>query len=207
MSAEGEAYFGHLDLLLLWHFVEAHAQPWFLQLAAGLPSPLSSTMKKCIGKTKLFPFGGAQYASFFQMWFTTDRGKNWGLASLQNSLWHHFLMPFLLGFFDLNRWWIQQETAPRFYTFGHLRQHPALGALYRVFWPSFRHPTKTLRLEVGCLGGWMSNKMGVAIAKLCTLLGAEFNALQYINIHRVSKSFFIGLHLSLLCRRFRRVRF
>lgn len=133
--AEGEAYSGHLDLLLLWHFVEAHAQPWFLQLAAGLPSPLSSTIKKCIGKTSFFFWRGAQYASFFQVWFTTDRGKNWGLANLQSSHCSLFDAISPRGFFDLNRWWIQQETAPRFYTFGHLRQHPALGALYRVFWP------------------------------------------------------------------------
>ena len=66
MSAEGEAYFGHLDLLLLWHFVEAHAQPWFLQLAAGLPSSLSSTMKKNALEKQSFSFWrGAQYASFF----------------------------------------------------------------------------------------------------------------------------------------------
>ena len=175
------------------------------------PRPWAQRWRKMHWKNKAFPFGGGpNMLPFFRCGLQGTVGKNWGNSQVFKVLTASLFDAIKIrGFFDLNRWWIQEETAPRFYTFGHLRQHPALGALYRVFWPkwSFTHPTKALRLEVGCLGGWMSNKMGVAIAKLCTLLGAEFNALQYINIHRVSKSFFIGLHLSLLCRRFRRVRF
>ena len=156
--------------------------------------------EKCIGKTKAFSFWrGAQYASFFSgVEKTTDRGQKL----------RKFDAIKILGFFDLNRWWIQQETAPRFYTFGHLWQHPALGALYRVFWPkwSFRHPTKTLRLEVGCLGGWMSNKNGCGNRKTLHIAGCR---IQCLTIHQYTSCFqvfFIGLHLSLLCRRFRRVR-
>lgn len=62
----------------------------------------------------------------------------------------------ILRFFDLNRWWIQEETAPRFYTFGHLRQHPALGALYRVFWMKFSTSNENTQV-----GGWMSRRLDV----------------------------------------------
>jgi hypothetical protein len=34
--AEGEARFGHLDLLFLWHPAEDHAQPWILHLVPAL---------------------------------------------------------------------------------------------------------------------------------------------------------------------------
>ena len=37
---EGEARFGHLDLLFLWHPAEDHAQPWILHLVPALSTLL-----------------------------------------------------------------------------------------------------------------------------------------------------------------------
>lgn len=77
--------------------------------------------EKCIGKTKLFPFGGGpNMLPFFRCgknngpWAKIEeirKSSKFSLASLFDAIK-------ILGFFDLNRWWIQEETAPGFTLLG-----------------------------------------------------------------------------------------
>ena len=45
---EGEARFGHLDLLFLWHPAEDHAQPWILHLVPALSTLLGWLVRSAV---------------------------------------------------------------------------------------------------------------------------------------------------------------